>query len=185
MAKISAVTESDWTQREDSRSAYLKLSVVNSGVMEERMRLTAEGDMLLNTDSFIVDGPTGDTLIHGNVLVTSRDGTDERELAITSSANTASLRVEGGDTSPGTMIIKGGATGNAEATLQGGEDMDASLTFVDPSATDGRARAPQDLDPKPSDSDLAVGGTRPARSRHQQRRHLAPGLTPTLSSAAT
>ena len=137
MAKISAVTESDWTQREDSRSAYLKLSVVNSGVMEERMRLTAEGDMLLNTDSFIVDGPTGDTLIHGNVLVTSRDGTDERELAITSSANTASLRVEGGDTSPGTMIIKGGATGNAEATLQGGEDMDASLTFVDPSATDG------------------------------------------------
>ena len=108
MAKISAVTESDWTQREDSRSAYLKLSVVNSGVMEERMRLTAEGDMLLNTDSFIVDGPTGDTLIHGNVLVTSRDGTDERELAITSSANTASLRVEGGDTSPGTMIIKGG-----------------------------------------------------------------------------
>eukprot|EP01045_Picozoa_sp_COSAG04_P051139 COSAG04_NODE_21097_length_380_cov_0.729537_1_plen_119_part_10 len=93
--------------------------------------------MLLNTDSFIVDGPTGDTLIHGNVLVTSRDGTDERELAITSSANTASLRVEGGDTSPGMMIIKGGATGNAEATLQGGEDMDASLTFVDPSATDG------------------------------------------------
>eukprot|EP01043_Picozoa_sp_COSAG02_P013522 COSAG02_NODE_542_length_20590_cov_9.193060_7_plen_2783_part_00 len=137
MVKISAVTESDWTQREDSRSAYFKVSVVNSGEMEERLRLTAEGDMLLNTDSFIVDGPTGDTLIHGNLLVTSRDGTDEREIAITSSANTAGLRIEAGDSAAGTMLIKGGATGNAEATLMGGDDMDASLTFADPSATDG------------------------------------------------
>jgi len=137
MVKISAVTESDWTQRENSRSAYFKVSVVNSGVMEKRLRLTAEGDMLLNTDSFIVDGPTGDTLIHGNLLVTSRDGTDEREIAITSSANTAGLRIEAGDAAAGTVMVKGGETGNAEATLMGGEDMDASLTFVDPSATDG------------------------------------------------
>lgn len=137
MVKISAVTESDWTQREESRSAYFKVSVVNSGVMEERLRLTAEGDMLLNTDSFIVDGPTGDTLIHGNLLVTSRDGTDEREIAITSSANTAGLRIEAGDSAAGTILVKGGETGNAEATLMGGDDMDASLTFSDPSATDG------------------------------------------------
>ena len=137
MVKLSAVTESDWTQRVESRDAYFMISVVNQGVMEERLRLTAEGDLLLNTDSFIVDGPTGDTLIHGNLLVTSRAGADEREIAITSSANTAGLRIEGGGFADGTIMVKGGATGNAAATFMGGDDMDASITLTDPSATDG------------------------------------------------
>ena len=137
MVKLSAVTESDWTQRVETRDAYFKISVVNQGVMEERLRLTAEGDMLLNTDSMIVDGPTGDTLIHGNLLVTSRNGADMREIAITSSANTAGLRIEGGGSSDGTILVQGGATGNAEATFMGGDDMDASITLTDPSATDG------------------------------------------------
>ena len=63
MALFSTVTQSDWTPDPLSRDAYMTLSVIHKGVMEERLRLTAEGHMMLNTDTIVVDGPTGNTLI--------------------------------------------------------------------------------------------------------------------------
>eukprot|EP01050_Picozoa_sp_SAG11_P002316 SAG11_NODE_115_length_16019_cov_12.462940_3_plen_2137_part_00 len=130
MVKLSAVTESDWTDQVNSRSAYFKISVIEDGEMQERLRLTAEGDMLLNTDTIIVDGPTGNTLIHGNVTI--GDMEDPRELLVKSTDSPAEIIVTSGATDA-RMRVEAGPSGDADLTLSSGEDQEARLTFADPS----------------------------------------------------
>ena len=134
MVKLSAVTQSDWNQRESSRDAYFKISVIEGGVMKERLRLTAEGHMLLNTDTIIVDGPTGNTLIHGNVTV--GDMEDPRELLVKSTDSQAELIVTS-VTSDAKLHVAGGDQGGGSVTISSGEDMESRLTFEDTSATTG------------------------------------------------
>jgi len=134
MVKLSAVTQSDWTQREESRDAYFQISVLQAGVMKERLRLTAEGNMLLNTDTIVVHGPTGYTLIHGDVTIGAMAG--ERTLTVSSTDNDANLHVKS-NAKDANFAVTAGASGNAGATFTSGFDTDVRVALVDPTAGAG------------------------------------------------
>jgi len=164
MVKLSAVTESDWNQRVSSRSSYFKISVLNAGSMQERLRLTANGGMMLNTDTIVVDGPTGYTRIHGDVTIGNMTG--ERRLLVASTDDNAKFDLKS-ETADAIFAVTAGVNGNAGATFTSGINTDVSVRLTDPSpGADGAGYALM-LDGTTNRLKI-TGVTGPARTTYQQ-----------------
>ena len=91
---ITVGTANDWTELSSTHNAYMAFHTVQAGVLEERVRITPEGDLKVNTDKVVLRAATGNAEISGDMFV----GGDSmpRQLQVMSSASEAVVRVVAG-----------------------------------------------------------------------------------------
>ena len=65
-AAITVGTETDWTQQNRTQNAFLSVSTASQGAVGERMRIKANGDVVLNTDLGYITAEHGHFTVKGD-----------------------------------------------------------------------------------------------------------------------
>ena len=91
---ITVGTANDWNELSSTHNSYMAFNTVQAGFVAERMRITPEGDLKINTDKVVLRAATGNAEISGDMYV----GGDSmaRQLQVSSSENEAVVRLISG-----------------------------------------------------------------------------------------
>eukprot|EP01043_Picozoa_sp_COSAG02_P008019 COSAG02_NODE_249_length_27097_cov_30.179155_8_plen_2297_part_00 len=113
---ISVGTSNDWTEDPSTHNAYLIFQTSSEGDMDERLRITEQGDFKLNTDKVVLRAESGDAEIAGDVFVGG--GPEPRHLTVASLDAEANIRVMAGGEGDATIVLTSPFVNDTVSTFQ-------------------------------------------------------------------
>ena len=138
---ISVGTQNDWTEDATTHNAYLIFQTSNQGNLDERLRITARGDFLLNEDKVAFRAETGNAEIAGNVFIGG--GEEARHLTVSSQDAEANIRVIAGGDGDAVVVLKSPFVNDTISTFEIKNEGDPAghipvlrFTSVTPTGTD-------------------------------------------------
>lgn len=105
-SSISAGTACDWTPNTTTHNSYLVFHTANNDVSAmptERMRISAYGDIFLNSDQVIFRAKSGDTEVDGNVQIGNQPGPSQ--LLVHSEIDAAIVQIHSGGQTDGRLMF--------------------------------------------------------------------------------
>eukprot|EP00736_Rhodelphis_marinus_P003745 Rmarinus@m.12543 len=126
-AMIAAGAQSVWTEVAATRDAFLAMSTTEDGTLSEKMRLTAEGALLLGPivdgsgETFSVQGASGDVAVGPAAELSITGSTGDLSSIGTGAFGSGFLVGGSADSSPGTdreMAVEASGSGRAGVRLQ-------------------------------------------------------------------
>ena len=105
-ARLTAKTASNWDADSTTHSAMFDFETTNQGITEQRLRLTPEGDLQLNTDKVQFDSELGNVNIQGDLTIGGGADSQNRSLTLISMTQSATLDLQSGGTGDSSLIFE-------------------------------------------------------------------------------